>query len=141
MIVAAVLFYWQSYSKDSTSIVIETESALVEQKATMPVDSVMENTYTISTVNIETEVPFVLIEELAQRSLSQIGVKDTVLYKSVGNMAVHRVGIDETLVKIAFNYYNDKRLWPYIVQHNRLRNFNQLEIGMEIEIPRLVPNR
>ena len=138
MVIAAILFYWQSYS---TGIVVETATALVEQKTTVPVDTVMEKADTVSTENIETEVPFVLIEEPAQTSLSQIGVKDTVLYKSVGNMAVHRVGIDETLVKIAFNYYNDKRLWPYIVQHNRLKNFNQLEIGMEIVIPRLVPNR
>lgn len=87
------------------------------------------------------EQPFIMVEELANRSLSIITVNDTLLYKAVGNLTIHRVGADETLTKIALKYYGDKKLWPYLVKHNDMGNHNQLEIGMELAIPRLVPRK
>lgn len=85
--------------------------------------------------------PFVLLEELKQTSLATITIGDTLLYKSVGNVAVHKVAIDETLTKISLKYYNDKKLWPYLVKYNNMGNHNQLEIGMELVIPKLVPRK
>ena len=32
-------------------------------------------------------------------------------------------------------YYGDKRLWPYIVKHNGITDFNKVAIGMSIRIP------
>lgn len=85
--------------------------------------------------------PFVLLEELEQTSLSTITLGDTLLYKSVGHVAVHKVAVDETLTKISLKYYNDKKLWPYLVKYNNMGNHNQLEIGMELVIPKLVPRK
>lgn len=131
-----VVFYWQHTADKSKQQ--QPESKTVENVTVVPVDTIIP-TDTVNTDEKAEEVPFVLIEELSQTKLSVITLKDTTLYKTVGNMAVHRVGLDETLVKISLVYYNDKRLWPYIVKHNNLRDHNQLEIGMEIQIPRLVP--
>ena len=84
-----------------------------------------------------TEETFVLATALAQRSLSSITQSDTTIYRMVGDIASHRVSANETLTRIALKYYNDKRLWPYIVHYNKMGNHNQLEIGMILKIPRL----
>lgn len=85
----------------------------------------------------EEEEAFVLATALAQRSLSSITQGDTTIYRMVGDIASHRVAPNETLTRIALKYYNDKRLWPYIVHYNKMGNHNQLEIGMILKIPRL----
>lgn len=83
------------------------------------------------------EEAFVLAPALAQRPLSSITQSDTTIYRMVGDIASHRVAPNETLTRIALKYYNDKRLWPYIVYYNKMGNHNQLEIGMILKIPRL----
>ena len=141
IILLAGIFCWTEFADKSLPQSVETKIAVIEKVETIPVDT----TAVTDTIGAEEAVeeirPFVLLEELAQTELSRISIKDTVHYAVSGIITVHRVGLDETLVKISLSYYNDKRLWPYIVHHNRLKNFNQLEIGMEIEIPRLVPRK
>ncbi len=141
IILLAGIFCWTEFADKTLPQSVETKIAVIEKVETIPVDT----TAVTDTIGAEEAVeeirPFVLLEELAQTELSKISIKDTVHYAVSGIITVHRVGLDETLVKISLSYYNDKRLWPYIVHHNRLKNFNQLEIGMEIEIPRLVPRK
>lgn len=129
----------------------ETESidtTVIQVEATAKNRQVADNVQVVDTMPIiaeETkkaaEQPFVMIEELANTPLSSITISDTLLYNAVGNLAVHRVGADETLTKIALKYYGDKKLWPYLVKYNDMGNHNQLEIGMELAIPRLVPRK
>lgn len=87
----------------------------------------------------EEEYTFTMIEELAAKSVGSIARGDTLLYVADGAIATHTVAADETLVRIALKYYGDKRLWPYIVQYNKLDNPNGLSKGMELQIPRLLP--
>ena len=58
-----------------------------------------------------------------------------------GELATHIVAADETLTKIALNYFGDKKLWPYIVKYNNLARPDDLCKGMEIVIPKLKPIR
>ena len=58
-----------------------------------------------------------------------------------GELTVHKVAADETLTRIAREYYGDKRLWPYIVKYNNMGDPNGLCRGMEIMIPRLIPRK
>ena len=141
IIIAAGILCWPVFTDKESPQPAETKIAVAEKIETAPADTTVVADTLCAVDAVEEILPFVLLEELAQTKLSSISIKDTVHYTVSGIMAVHRVGLDETLVKISFSYYNDKRLWPYIVQHNRLKNFNQLEIGMEIEIPRLVPRK
>ena len=141
IIIAAGILCWPVFTDKESPQPAETKIAVAEKIETVPADTTVVADTLCAVDAVEESLPFVLVEELAQTKLSAISIKDTVHYTVSGIMAVHRVGLDETLVKISFSYYNDKRLWPYIVQHNRLKNFNQLEIGMEIEIPRLVPRK
>ena len=84
---------------------------------------------------------FVLLEQLDAIDLRSISVADTTLYVAEGELARHTVAADETLTRIARQYYGDKRLWPYIVKYNGMRDPNGLCRGMELEIPRLVPKK
>lgn len=122
---------------------VEKANVVVEEKTPATVSAVVKDTVAdeivATTENEKTE--FVLIDELKQIPLSKISLNDTVFYKSHGDMAIHKVGVDETLTKIALKYYNDKKLWPYLVKYNNLGNHNQLEIGMELKIPVLVPRK
>ncbi len=107
------------------------------------VETIVPDTATVATdiapAPKEEEYAFTMVEELAARSVGGIGRGDTLLYVADGAIATHTVAADETLVRIALKYYGDKRLWPYIVQYNKLDNPNGLSKGMELQIPRLQP--
>ena len=93
------------------------------------------------TSTIDEPYKFVMVEELALKKLKDITLDDTTLYVADGDLAVHTVALDETLTKIARAYYGDKKLWPYIVKYNNMDKPDALRTGMEIRIPRLVPNK
>ena len=126
--------------------VVASDTIAVEEN---PVDSTavagvagMEQPEVAEPVALEEELyTFVMVEELAATPLKNITLADTLLYVADGELAHHKVAANETLTKIARTYYGDKKLWPYIVKFNNMRNPNGLGYGMEIGIPRLVPRK
>ncbi len=60
-------------------------------------------------------------------------------YKIVGTIENHKIEKGNTLVKLAYKYYNNKKMWPYIVKHNKkiIKNPNNVPVGTLIEIPKL----
>ena len=126
--------------------VVASDTIAVEEN---PVDSTavacaagMEQPEVAEPVAPEEEVyTFVMVEELAATPLKDITLADTLLYVADGELAHHKVAANETLTKIARTYYGDKKLWPYIVKFNNMRNPNGLGYGMEIGIPRLIPRK
>ena len=72
-----------------------------------------------------------------EKSLKDITKADTTGYVILGTKATHTVQEGETIVQLARKYYNDKRLWPYIVKHNGLKNPNSVQVGKSIAIPEL----
>lgn len=95
----------------------------------------------LSAEEVQDVYTFVMVEELAAIKVKDISPGDTLLYVAEGELARHIVAADETLVKIANKYFGDRRLWPYIVKYNNMRNPNNLRSGMEIAIPRLIPKK
>ncbi len=85
----------------------------------------------------EEEYRFVMCDELAARSVKSITIADTLLYEPAGDLAIHTVENGDRLTRIAVKYYGDKKLWPYIVMYNRLKDPNGLCRGMELAIPKL----
>jgi nucleoid-associated protein YgaU len=84
---------------------------------------------------------FVMVEELDRLDLGGITVDDTDLYTVKGELCRHKVESNETLTRIALKYYGSKKLWPYLVMHNKLARPDDLRCGMEISIPMLVPSK
>lgn len=72
-----------------------------------------------------------------EKSLKDITMADTLGYVILGTKATHTVQEGETIVQLARKYYNDKRLWPYIVKHNGMKNPNSVQVGKSIAIPEL----
>ena len=83
---------------------------------------------------------FVVTEALAARNIKDVTVADTTEYIIEGTQATHVLQEGETLIQLARKYYGDKRLWPYIVKHNSITDFNKVAVGMSINIPVLKPD-
>lgn len=143
LIVAALFLFLFMLPKENNKRNSENVATVATKTVATTTKTVVEDTLKVQNETVDDTKPqeFILIDELKQIPLSQITLNDTLMYKSQGDMATHTVGADETLTKIALKYYNDKKLWPYLVKHNDLGNHNQLEIGMKIRIPILIPVR
>lgn len=117
-----------------TNVVVEKEEAIVdstEQKDTMPVVVAQKE----ETVTVEAE-PSVSAVSIS-KELKDITLADTTGYAIVGTQVVHTLRKGETIISLSNKYYGDKRLWPYIVKHNNIVDFNKVAIGMKIAIPTL----
>ena len=114
---------------------------VIENDVFDPVKTPAVNISEVEELKAEEAYAFVLLEQLDAIDLRSISVADTTLYVVEGELARHTVAADETLTRIARQYYGDKRLWPYIVKYNNMRDPNGLCRGMELVIPRLVPKK
>lgn len=82
-----------------------------------------------------TPTTLVITESLAAKSIKDITPADTTDYIIDGTQCSHTLQSGETIIQLARKYYGDKRLWPYIVKHNHITDFNKVSVGMEIKIP------
>ena len=114
---------------------------VIENDVFDPVKTPAVNISEVEEPKAEEAYAFVLLEQLDAIDLRSISVADTTLYVAEGEHARHTVAADETLTRIARQYFGDKRLWPYIVKYNNMRDPNGLCRGMELVIPRLVPKK
>lgn len=114
---------------------------VIENDVFDPMKTPAVNISEVEEPKAEEAYAFELLEQLNAIDLRSISVADTTLYVAEGELARHTVAADETLTRIARQYYGDKRLWPYIVKYNGMRDPNGLCRGMELVIPRLVPKK
>ena len=126
------LFGIVATGKETVATVKTTPTKVVEEVKPDSVEVAAEQP-------IEEPYTFAMVDELAVKSVGSITRGDTLLYVANDTIATHTVAADETLVRISLKYYGDKRLWPYIVQYNKLHDPNGLSKGMELLIPRLQP--
>ena len=112
--------------KEDTVVALEEENDSLKE----PVDSV--------TVLVDTDASTIeIVESLQAKAIKDITLADTTDYVIKGTLETHYLKRGETIVQLANTYYGDKRLWPYIVKHNSIVNFNSVAIGQEILIPLL----
>lgn len=121
--------------------VAENVGPVIAEEVSNEAEKVKAPTQTVIEQEPADEYEFVLLDELAAKNLKYITPADTLLYVADGDLAVHKVAQDETLTRIAREYYGDKKLWPYIVKYNNMTDPNGLCRGMEIAIPRLKPRK
>ena len=76
-----------------------------------------------------------LTESLQTKPIKEITVADTTIYDMTGTLVVHKLKSGETIIQLAKRYYGEKRLWPYIVKYNNMKDYNNLAIGQTINIP------
>jgi nucleoid DNA-binding protein/nucleoid-associated protein YgaU len=68
-------------------------------------------------------------------------IADTLEYRITGLKATYTLKEGETLARVAANFYQNRRLWPYIAKYNKdiLPNVNRVVPGMVIRVPELTP--
>lgn len=78
-----------------------------------------------------------LTETDKAKNLKDITAADTTEYIIDGTLVTHELQKDETIIRLALMYYGDKRLWPYIVKYNWLKNPDSVPVGTALNIPYL----
>lgn len=128
---------WENESEVKTSLPVDEQVALEEQESKpsvveteAPADKVVD-----SHMPEVTRCEVVLTESLKAKSVKDITPTDTTDYVFDGTLVVHKLKNGETIIQLANKYYGDKRLWPYIVKYNKMKNFNSVAIGQQIQIP------
>ena len=141
MCIAVVALYMHKMQGETPAVAnIEPVAKVVEQKTdVVSPDTITADTTAVSVEKIEEPYKFEILEELANKPTRSITISDTLLYYADGEITTHTVTADETLARIALTYYGDRKLWPYIVQYNKLSNPNGLAKGMPLVIPCLFP--
>ena len=76
-----------------------------------------------------------ITESLQAKTIKDITPADTTDYAIDGTLVTHELKNGETIIQLARKYYGDKRLWPYIVKYNWMKDFNHVAIGQMINIP------
>jgi hypothetical protein len=71
----------------------------------------------------------------AAKDLKEFTEADTVNFIMDGDLTVHTLKSDETITKLALKYYGTKKLWPYIVKYNNIKDAGKLHEGAKIRIP------
>lgn len=68
-------------------------------------------------------------------------LSDEVVYKISGTLDTFTIKNGSTLSKVAYKYFRNKKLWPYIVMYNKdnIKDPNNVPIGTVLRIPKLVP--
>jgi nucleoid DNA-binding protein len=128
---------WENESEVKTSLPVDEQVALEEQESK---PSVVETEAPAAKV-VDPHMPeitsceVVLTESLKAKSVKDITPNDTTDYVFDGTLVVHKLKNGETIIQLANKYYGDKRLWPYIVKYNKMKNFNSVAIGQQIQIP------
>lgn len=106
-------------NKDSISIDAQVHDTIETNKRT--IDSIIS-----STTEDKDEIDY---------------LSDQVVYKITGTIEKYTIKKGSTLSKVAYRYYKNKKLWPYIVMHNKnvIVDPNNVPIGTELSIPVLTP--
>lgn len=121
-----------------------------EQQTRLPVEEEKETTSETDTVVVETSqaeqetisaVSVAHPKEVSPSAVQQQVLSDEIEYAINGTQCIHSLRTGESLTKIALRYYGNKKLWPYLVRHNReiIKNPDNIAVGTSIQIPVLVP--
>lgn len=76
-----------------------------------------------------------LTENILSKEVKDITPADTTDYVIEGTLVTHELKKGETIISLAKKYYGDKRLWPYIVKYNWMKDYDNVAIGQMINVP------
>ena len=120
-------------------VVPEAEDDKAEQKTSAPAvvseGSKSQNEKVTPAATDEKFCSVIITESLEAKTIKDITPADTTDYLMEGTLVTHELKRGETIIQLALKYYGDKRLWPYIVKYNWMKDFNNVAIGQMINIP------
>ncbi|WP_304244290.1 HU family DNA-binding protein [Phocaeicola plebeius] len=109
------------------TLVVKKDSSLVQKKDTLKTVAKKEEKTPVASTPVPKR------ETLA----------DTVEYQITGNQGSYTLKPGESLVRVALKFYGNKKLWPYLVKHNKaiIKNPDNVPVGTTIQIPQLTPKK
>lgn len=69
------------------------------------------------------------------KDLSEFTMDDVNNFSMEGVLATHTLAKGETITRVALKYYGSKKLWPYIVKYNNIKDPTKLHEGTVIKVP------
>lgn len=69
------------------------------------------------------------------KDLSEFTMDDVVNFSMEGQLATHTLAKGETITLVALKYYGSKKLWPYIVKYNNIKDPTRINAGTVIKVP------
>ena len=69
------------------------------------------------------------------KPLAEFTEADTVNFIMDGELTVHTFKSGETVARLALKYYGSKKLWPYILKYNNIKDASKIYDGARIRIP------
>lgn len=128
--------------------VVETENNVTEIEPVIGITDTIENDSS-SVINEEepdtasvTRKTIDSIIKVTTENKNEIKyLSDEVAYKISGTIEEYTISKGSTLSKVAYRYYKNRKLWPYIVMHNKdiIQDPNNVPIGTVLRIPVLTP--
>lgn len=109
------------------TLVVKKDSSLMQKKDTLKTVAKKEEKTPVASTSVPKR------ETLA----------DTVEYQITGNQGSYTLKPGESLVRVALKFYGNKKLWPYLVKHNKaiIKNPDNVPVGTTIQIPQLTPKK
>lgn len=109
------------------TLVVKKDSSLVQKKDALKTVAKKEEKTPVASTSVPKR------ETLA----------DTVEYQITGNQGSYTLKPGESLVRVALKFYGNKKLWPYLVKHNKaiIKNPDNVPVGTTIQIPQLTPKK
>lgn len=109
------------------TLVVKKDSSLMQKKDTLK-----------TVAKKEEKTPVASTPVLKRETLA-----DTVEYQITGNQGSYTLKPGESLVRVALKFYGNKKLWPYLVKHNKaiIKNPDNVPVGTTIQIPQLTPKK
>lgn len=134
--------------KVKSAQVMETENNVTEIEPVVGITDTIENDSS-SVINEEepdtasvTRKTIDSIIKVTTENKNEIKyLSDEVPYKISGTIEKYTISKGSTLSKVAYRYYKNRKLWPYIVMHNKdiIQDPNNVPIGTVLRIPVLTP--
>lgn len=109
--------------------------------------SILMNISEKDTINqLQQAVPATTIKSsdmVTTQNAAKETLADTVEYDITGTKTNYILQEGESLVKLAMKFYGTKKLWPYIVKHNKniIKDADRVPIGTTLRIPELTPKK
>lgn len=141
-----VVEYLMQQEGKQKPVSVVPDSVQVADTLTAKVDS--SQVQSSDTVNKEKVVPGTpekpeKAEKTAVVPAKRETLADTVEYQITGTQTSYTLRPGESLVRVALKFYGNKKLWPYLVKHNKsiIKNPDNVPVGTTIQIPQLTPKK
>lgn len=123
------------------------ETTLLQDTASQKTDTVKASTIDTteggSVTTVTSPQPQQSVVTATSKEAAKVTLADTVEYDITGTKTNYTLQEGESLIKVAMKFYGTKKLWPYIVKHNKsvIKDADRVPIGTILRIPELAPKK